>query len=79
MSDDRYERIGAIEKINGYMGFAHPTVSHPNNFESAKKECIAALQRGVEAVRSLSYEQYVGHYKLLRAAAAISSQNRGVV
>ena len=76
MADDRYSRDFAVEKISGYMGMAHPTVSHADNFETAKAECISALLRGVEAVRSMSYSEYVSHRKADRAAAAIDAQRR---
>lgn len=59
------------------MGMAHPTVSHAANFESAKAECLAALQRGVEAVLSMSYDEYVKHRKAVRAAAEISRAKGG--
>lgn len=64
---NRYEKENAVMKIDGYFLMVGPTVKPADEFERAKVECLVHLQRQIESIKELSFEDFAKGKKKTKA------------
>lgn len=57
-SMDRYTLQNAVEKVDGYCGFAHPSTSAEEDFRKAKVECLGHLRRQMLTIEQLDHARF---------------------
>ena len=55
---DRYTLQNAVEKVDGYCGFAHPSTSADEDFRKAKIECLGHLRRQMLTIEQLDHARF---------------------
>ena len=64
---NRYEKENAIMKVDGYFLMIGPTVKPTEEFERAKAECLVHLQRQIDTIKALSFEDFAKGKKQSKA------------
>lgn len=55
---NRYEKENAVMKIDGYFLMIGVNAEPSVEFEKAKAECLLHLQRQIESIKELSFEEF---------------------
>jgi len=64
---NRYEKENAVMKVDGYFLMIGPTAKPSTEFERAKAECLVHLQRQIESIKELSFEDFAKSKKKTKA------------
>lgn len=64
---NRYEKENAVMKIDGYFLMIGVNAQPSSEFEKAKAECLVHLQRQMDTIKSLSFEEFAKGKKKTKA------------
>lgn len=64
---NRYEKENAVMRVDGYFLMLSSVIKPCEEFERAKKECLVHLQRQLETVQNLSFEDFAKGKKKTKA------------